>query len=247
MLALYYLYFTAGEVVSNHDELMSNFFAQPDALAYGMSTLPMNKELNEVCIVILLLPPSLEKFTVSKMILINRSSWSLSATYCQRWTSFVAFCSKFLIHSYSGRNRMELNFPCKNGFEARSSAASNGPKEIFSHGLSIKKPSLDINYASIDDVISSEAVFTKQSSIASSTKMSSNSNSRANTCRETKSSTFLGNPIINFTNSSTGFNPCSAGFYIYVLSISFRRDRSQQMVHLRRTKDLHSRDLHFEP
>lgn len=25
----------AGEVVSNHDELMSNFFAQPDALAYG--------------------------------------------------------------------------------------------------------------------------------------------------------------------------------------------------------------------
>lgn len=27
--------FAAGEVVSNHDELMSNFFAQPDALAYG--------------------------------------------------------------------------------------------------------------------------------------------------------------------------------------------------------------------
>ncbi|RWW15745.1 hypothetical protein GW17_00020401, partial [Ensete ventricosum] len=26
-----------GEVVSNHDELMSNFFAQPDALAYGKS------------------------------------------------------------------------------------------------------------------------------------------------------------------------------------------------------------------
>lgn len=25
----------SGEVVSNHDELMSNFFAQPDALAYG--------------------------------------------------------------------------------------------------------------------------------------------------------------------------------------------------------------------
>ena len=24
-----------GEVVSNHDELMSNFFAQPDALAFG--------------------------------------------------------------------------------------------------------------------------------------------------------------------------------------------------------------------
>uniref|UniRef100_A0A7S3GQM9 Glucose-6-phosphate isomerase n=1 Tax=Spumella elongata TaxID=89044 RepID=A0A7S3GQM9_9STRA len=27
--------FLEGEVVSNHDELMSNFFAQPDALAYG--------------------------------------------------------------------------------------------------------------------------------------------------------------------------------------------------------------------
>ncbi|KAL3512090.1 hypothetical protein ACH5RR_024807 [Cinchona calisaya] len=27
--------YLAGEVVSNHDELMSNFFAQPDALAYG--------------------------------------------------------------------------------------------------------------------------------------------------------------------------------------------------------------------
>lgn len=27
--------YLAGEAVSNHDELMSNFFAQPDALAYG--------------------------------------------------------------------------------------------------------------------------------------------------------------------------------------------------------------------
>lgn len=27
-----------GEIVSNHDELMSNFFAQPDALAYGKTT-----------------------------------------------------------------------------------------------------------------------------------------------------------------------------------------------------------------
>lgn len=27
--------FFKGEVVSNHDELMSNFFAQPDALALG--------------------------------------------------------------------------------------------------------------------------------------------------------------------------------------------------------------------
>ncbi len=27
--------FLAGEPVSNHDELMSNFFAQPDALACG--------------------------------------------------------------------------------------------------------------------------------------------------------------------------------------------------------------------
>lgn len=27
--------FLTGEVVNNHDELMSNFFAQPDALAYG--------------------------------------------------------------------------------------------------------------------------------------------------------------------------------------------------------------------
>ena len=32
-----------GEVVSNHDELMSNFFAQPDALAVGVrqSTFPL--------------------------------------------------------------------------------------------------------------------------------------------------------------------------------------------------------------
>lgn len=29
------LAFGAGELVSNHDELMCNFFAQPDALAYG--------------------------------------------------------------------------------------------------------------------------------------------------------------------------------------------------------------------
>lgn len=30
-----YPLFGEGETVSNHDELMSNFFAQPDALAYG--------------------------------------------------------------------------------------------------------------------------------------------------------------------------------------------------------------------
>lgn len=35
--------FETGEPVSNHDELMCNFFAQPDALAYGkVSTLPLS-------------------------------------------------------------------------------------------------------------------------------------------------------------------------------------------------------------
>lgn len=33
-----------GEVVSNHDELMSNFFAQPDALAYGKTQEELQKE-----------------------------------------------------------------------------------------------------------------------------------------------------------------------------------------------------------
>ncbi|KAK9667712.1 hypothetical protein RND81_13G006000 [Saponaria officinalis] len=33
-----------GEVVSNHDELMSNFFAQPDALAYGKNPEQLQKE-----------------------------------------------------------------------------------------------------------------------------------------------------------------------------------------------------------
>ncbi|XP_010519111.1 PREDICTED: glucose-6-phosphate isomerase, cytosolic isoform X2 [Tarenaya hassleriana] len=33
-----------GEVVSNHDELMSNFFAQPDALAYGKAPEELRKE-----------------------------------------------------------------------------------------------------------------------------------------------------------------------------------------------------------
>ncbi|GAV66330.1 PGI domain-containing protein [Cephalotus follicularis] len=33
-----------GEVVSNHDELMSNFFAQPDALAYGKTPEQLLKE-----------------------------------------------------------------------------------------------------------------------------------------------------------------------------------------------------------
>ena len=34
-----------GEVVSNHDELMSNFFAQPDALAYGKSKEQLSDEV----------------------------------------------------------------------------------------------------------------------------------------------------------------------------------------------------------
>ncbi|KAK7283351.1 hypothetical protein RIF29_12804 [Crotalaria pallida] len=36
--------FLKGEVVSNHDELMSNFFAQPDALAYGKTADELQKE-----------------------------------------------------------------------------------------------------------------------------------------------------------------------------------------------------------
>eukprot|EP00472_Partenskyella_glossopodia_P013631 CAMPEP_0197515692 /NCGR_PEP_ID=MMETSP1318-20131121/744_1 /TAXON_ID=552666 /ORGANISM="Partenskyella glossopodia, Strain RCC365" /LENGTH=558 /DNA_ID=CAMNT_0043064133 /DNA_START=56 /DNA_END=1732 /DNA_ORIENTATION=- len=34
----------SGETVSNHDELMSNFFAQPDALAYGKDAAELKKE-----------------------------------------------------------------------------------------------------------------------------------------------------------------------------------------------------------
>ncbi|KAI4389582.1 hypothetical protein MLD38_001795 [Melastoma candidum] len=33
-----------GEIVNNHDELMSNFFAQPDALAYGKTSEQLRKE-----------------------------------------------------------------------------------------------------------------------------------------------------------------------------------------------------------
>jgi glucose-6-phosphate isomerase len=33
-----------GEAVSNHDELMSNFFAQPDALAYGKTIVDLIQE-----------------------------------------------------------------------------------------------------------------------------------------------------------------------------------------------------------
>jgi glucose-6-phosphate isomerase len=33
-----------GEAVSNHDELMSNFFAQPDALAYGKTLVDLVQE-----------------------------------------------------------------------------------------------------------------------------------------------------------------------------------------------------------
>ncbi|XP_027904080.1 glucose-6-phosphate isomerase, cytosolic [Vigna unguiculata] len=36
--------FLKGEVVSNHDELMSNYFAQPDALAYGKTADQLQKE-----------------------------------------------------------------------------------------------------------------------------------------------------------------------------------------------------------
>ncbi|XP_022637477.1 glucose-6-phosphate isomerase, cytosolic isoform X2 [Vigna radiata var. radiata] len=36
--------YLSGEVVSNHDELMSNFFAQPDALAYGKTSEQLQKE-----------------------------------------------------------------------------------------------------------------------------------------------------------------------------------------------------------
>lgn len=50
-----------GEKVSNHDELMSNFFAQPDALAYGKTIgelvaegvpghLHAHKVMNRICI-----------------------------------------------------------------------------------------------------------------------------------------------------------------------------------------------------
>lgn len=34
----------ADQVISNHDELMSNFFAQPDALAYGKTLMDLNQE-----------------------------------------------------------------------------------------------------------------------------------------------------------------------------------------------------------
>ena len=33
-----------GEAVSNHDELMSSFFAQPDALAYGKTLVDLIQE-----------------------------------------------------------------------------------------------------------------------------------------------------------------------------------------------------------
>nr|P29333.1 RecName: Full=Glucose-6-phosphate isomerase, cytosolic 2A; Short=GPI; AltName: Full=PGI3; Short=PGI; AltName: Full=Phosphoglucose isomerase; AltName: Full=Phosphohexose isomerase; Short=PHI [Clarkia lewisii]CAA45616.1 glucose-6-phosphate isomerase [Clarkia lewisii]CAA61565.1 glucose-6-phosphate isomerase [Clarkia lewisii] len=70
-----------GEVVNNHDELMSNFFAQPDALAYGKTPEELKKENvsehliphktftgNRPCLSILL--PTLDAYRIGQLLAI---------------------------------------------------------------------------------------------------------------------------------------------------------------------------------
>jgi glucose-6-phosphate isomerase len=45
-----------GEVVSNHDELMCNFFAQADALAMGKTPIELRAQVGPFCF---LHPPAL--------------------------------------------------------------------------------------------------------------------------------------------------------------------------------------------
>ncbi|GFY86156.1 sugar isomerase (SIS) family protein [Actinidia rufa] len=52
-----------GEVVNNHDELMSNFFAQPDALAYGKTFLGNRPSFS-------LLLPSLSAYNIGQLLAI---------------------------------------------------------------------------------------------------------------------------------------------------------------------------------
>jgi Phosphoglucose isomerase len=64
-----------GEVVSNHDELMSNFFAQADALALGKTPIELRSE------------------NVRAPLLLDLTGWPLIApSACRRWPGSHTLC-----------------------------------------------------------------------------------------------------------------------------------------------------------
>nr|GMD08164.1 hypothetical protein JCGZ_11143 [Ipomoea batatas] len=97
----------------------------------------------------------------------------------------------------------------KNNPKAVCPATGDGPKQVVSHGFSIKKVAADVDQLSINDVIHTEAIFPHHISVSAATNITTHSHSWAHTAREAMHIAFVGNCIVNFSYGGSNFNPSS--------------------------------------
>nr|GMD06349.1 hypothetical protein JCGZ_11143 [Ipomoea batatas] len=88
-------------------------------------------------------------------------------------------------------------------------ASGDGPKQVLSHGFSIKKVAVDVDQLSINDVIHTQAIFPHHISVSAATNITTHSHSWAHTAREAMHIAFVGNCIVNFSYGGSNFNPSS--------------------------------------
>lgn len=160
-----------------------------------------------------------------------------------KFTSILFQVSNDCEHSHNQWNMNQSNFLCENDSKTCPSTASNGPKAIFSHGFSIKNLTFNINQFCINNGISCKTIYSKHPTVPSSIKCPPTPTVWAKTCRKAKSTTFLCNLIINFTNSSTHFNPCSVFSCILIIE---RRCIMSITTNQKCKKDPHSHGHHLE-
>ncbi|KAF4357292.1 hypothetical protein F8388_002800, partial [Cannabis sativa] len=140
-----------GEVVSNHDELMSNIFAQPDTLAYGKTIEQLQKEnvaehlvphkvISLICRLDIVIRPSLSLLLPS-LTAYNVGQWMEVATLIARAMIMVVVRLKWCCWVVAGAMVVELEREWE-GKQLHASRTKSEPVEGFVEGFNFRTATL---------------------------------------------------------------------------------------------------------
>ena len=112
------------------------------------------------------------------------------------------------------RNGDELDLPPKDDAEARSPAASDGPKQVFSHGFPVEDFSVSVDDPGVDDVVDREAVFPHHGAVRSSGDVPADAESGAEPGWEAMDFALLRDSVVHLAVGRADLNPRRAVLYV---------------------------------
>lgn len=106
-----------------------------------------------------------------------------------------------------GRDMDKIDFPGDHDAEARTSSSSNRPEQIFAHRIPVQKLAISVNNISVQNIVGGQPELPQRRSETAAGEVSADTDSRADSCRESAHPARFGNLIVELAESGAGADP----------------------------------------